>query len=202
MMPMFLAVVKNTCQDKGGNMKRACIQALVCLFVFAAVAHTEILEKSSDLSAFAGFLSIDMDETELVVGARYGYNVDKNNALEATVEFMSPEKTKVLIYHLNIRHYISIENQPVLPFFTGGVGAVKYTFDQGVPETARAIEGTSFSVNFGGGLQYFTGEHVAERLDIRDIIVFYGDKVIGSQIIDVGNVQNLEVTAGISYFFI
>ncbi|MFQ6102849.1 MAG: outer membrane beta-barrel protein [Candidatus Glassbacteria bacterium] len=187
------------------------------MFVFSSTGFSQIVEKTSDLSAYVGILSSleadvkiqfegqqeqtgkDEGETELMFGARYNYNVDTNNALEGTIGFMFPEKQKVYLYHVNYKYNITLSNEMVVPFVTGGVGAITISPDEGESST-------NLSFNFGGGLGYFVGENLAIRVDVRDIIMKRGDQDIeiqGAQgTIEGYTVQNIEATGGITYYFI
>jgi opacity protein-like surface antigen len=183
-------------------MKQACIALfVVSLFVSAQGAHAGIVARSSDLNGFAGIIDLDRGDTEFVIGGRYSYNFNPRSAIEGSVGFLSPENTRVFVYEVNYRNNFPGAGN-VVPFLIGGIGAVKYSFDENVPVEAQALEGTSFAVNFGGGLHYFATENTAIRFDARDTIIFFGEKTVEAQTIDGGNTNNVGFTVGVSFFFI
>jgi outer membrane beta-barrel protein len=175
---------------------------LMSFVVFSSSSVAQIVEKSSDLSAYGGILKVDSGDSELMFGARYSYNMTVNNAIEGTFGIMLPEHAKVFLYHVNFRYNIALQNEMLVPFVTGGVGAVTYSFDDDVAASAAALDGTSMSINFGGGMQYFTSENMAVRIDVRDHIIMYGEKTVDDHTFDVGNTNNIEISGGITFFFI
>lgn len=160
--------------------------ALVLMFVGAGTGYTQIVEKSSDLTGFAGILSIEDGDTEFTFGARYAYHMNSYSTIEGSFGFAFPENAKIYNYFVNYRYNILMDNPKVVPFATGGVGAVTISYDSDL------LDGTTdMSINFGGGLLFFMQEQIGIRADVRDLVVF-GDN---------NTTNNIEVTGGVSYFF-
>ena len=184
-------------------MRKAWLPLFVAwLCVSAQACYAGIVEKSSDVSGFAGIINLERGDSEFIFGARYSYNFDVHSTIEGVVGFLSPENTRIFVYELNYRNNFTRSPGKTVPFLAGGIGAVKYSFDENVPVEVTALEGTSFSVDFGGGLQYFAMENMAIRFDARDTVMFFGEKTVGNQVIDVGTTNNIGFTIGISFFFI
>jgi|GEM_PF-200282 len=179
---------------------------VLSFFLSSGSAVAQIVEKSSDVSPYVGILKWDGGGSELMFGARYNYNMSVNGSIEASVGLVFPEHGKIYLYHANYRYNLSLENELLVPFFTGGVGAMTTSFD--------GIDGsTNLSINFGGGMQYFTSENLAIRIDVRDHMVFVGDQSATTPnpipgqpditvTVDGGTSNNLEFSGGITYYFI
>ena len=160
------------------------VLVLLSLVVFSSSGVAQIVEKSSDLSAYGGMLMFDGGANELMFGARYNYNMSLNNSIEGTIGLIFGDNFKYYLYHVNYRYNVTLANEMIVPFVTGGVGAATFSPDH--------VDGsTDFSFNFGGGLLYFAKPNLAVRVDVRDIII-KGD----------ATTNNIELTGGISYFFI
>ncbi len=186
-------------------MKKAILLIfVVSLFLCTGSMNAQVVAKSSDLSPYVGIMKFDGGDTELMFGARYNYNVDVNSSIEATIGLIFPDAGKIYLYHANYRYNITLNNPLVVPFVTGGVGAVTRSPDNGDSQT-------DLSINFGGGLQYFTSENLAVRIDVRDHMVMAGDTettydIPGggteTQTVKGETTNNLEFSGGITYFFI
>jgi len=201
-------------------MKRSILVLLPCLLlVSSGNTVAQIVEGSSDLSAYfgiAGFrdahvtVSVEGQEgtqrveiqgdSEWMFGARFNRNINVNNSFEATFGISLPENVKVYLYHLNYRYNITAGDGKAVPFVTVGAGAVTISPDEGDGET-------DFTFNFGGGLEYFAGENLAVRFDVRDFFIRRGDisgQAAGGENVTVEgyNQQMLEFSGGITYYFI
>jgi len=182
-------------------MNKACI-AVFLVVLLCSSGSAQSIEESTDLSGYAGMFRLDKGGTEFMFGIRYSYNMDEHHSFEGTLGYLRPENVQIYLYHANYRYNLSLEGQKVVPFFTGGIGAISYFYADDAPDYAQTFEGSSLAFNFGLGLQYFQKENLAIRFDIRDIIIRFGERTVGAQTLDLGNTNNVEITAGISYFFI
>jgi len=173
------------------------------LLVSCGTGFAQIVEKTSDISGYGGIMKFDGGSSELMFGARYNYNMSVNGSIEGTFGLALPDNGKILFYHANYRYNLTLSNEMLVPFFTGGVGAVTTSPDQGDGDA-------NLSINFGGGMQYFTSPNLAIRIDVRDHMIFVGDRTVT---VDIGGVQhsqtikgettnNIEFSGGITYFFI
>jgi hypothetical protein len=199
-------------------MKRMLLVVMfLSLLVFSGNSMAQIVEKSSDVSGYVGILkSLDTDlkiesggqeltgtakgESEFTFGARYNYNFDLHNALEGTFGVSLPEHAKVLLYYVNYKYNIALSNDKLVPFVTGGVGAVTISPDEGSSDT-------NLTFNFGGGLGYFVKENLGVRVDVRDIFIKRGESTGTAEGGATATVkgftqQNIEISAGVTYFFI
>ncbi len=126
----------------------------------------------------------DNVENELNLGARYQYAFTPHIGLEANFmyspaqhEFLGPEGAGIgssdvdaYYYNGNLVYNISPASR-IVPYLTGGAGAVTLRVDESDPDTS-ALSGseTKFAVNFGGGILFAFNERVGLRFDVRDYI--------------------------------
>ncbi len=173
--------------------------AVVLLLFGAGTGYSQIVEKTSDLTGFVGIVSfegadvefngfqVESDRsTEFTVGARYAYHINAMSTIEGTFGIGFPEGGKFYNYFVNYRYNIALENEKLVPFVTGGVGALTVS-----PDSDQVDSSTDMSVNVGGGLLFFAAERIGVRVDVRDLVVFAEDNTT----------NNIEITGGISYFF-
>jgi outer membrane beta-barrel protein len=121
----------------------------------------------------------DNVETELNLGLRYQYNFTPHFGLEgnfmyspAQHEFLGPEGGGIgsadvdgFYYNANAVYNILPANN-VIPYVTGGVGAVTLRVDDPVLEGQE----TKLAGNFGAGILFAMNEHFGLRFDVRDYI--------------------------------
>lgn len=175
---------------------------LICCLTCALPVRGQTEAGSSDLNFHGGFVNLSTGaDLEFLIGFRYSYHIDEENNIEGTLGYMFPENLRIWLYHLNYRFNLPLREGKVSPFLTAGIGAVTFNFDESLPSSVRAADGTSFTGNFGAGLHIFTHEDLAVRFDFRDIIMFFGEKTVGIQTFDIGTKHNIEVSGGVSFFF-
>jgi outer membrane beta-barrel protein len=163
----------------------------------------------------------DNVENELNLGARYQYNFTPHIGLEANFtfspaehEFFGPEGAGIgsadvdaLYYGGNVVYNITPASR-VIPFLTGGAGAVTLRVDESDPDTAGLSSSeTKFAANFGGGVLFAANEHFALRFEVRDYI--YRVDELDPQFRFAFNVpagfeetvNDISLTGGISFLF-
>jgi opacity protein-like surface antigen len=98
-----------------------------------------------------------------------GFNFgQENSVLRADVqnlEGVDITDVNVNNYHAILTYNFGRENQPLRPFIFGGLGATSYSPDSinGIP-----VEGfTKFSTTWGGGVKYFTSDHLGFKGGVR-----------------------------------
>jgi len=72
---------------------------------------------------------------------------------------------KVRNYHAMFTYNMGEEDDPMRPFFFGGLGATQYSPDDIM---GNSVDSNSrFSTTWGGGLKFFTSEHIGVRTMLR-----------------------------------
>jgi outer membrane beta-barrel protein len=167
----------------------------VSSMVFAQAETPTISEGTQIFSAFAGAQWFDVAdqidgigdigddvETELNLGLRYQYNLSPHVGLEgnfmfspAQHEFLGPEDAGIgpsdmdaFYYMGNVVYNISPGSR-VVPFLTGGVGAVTLRVD---PADNPDLSGTTTKIagNIGAGLLWAVGSRFGLRFEVRDYV--------------------------------
>jgi OOP family OmpA-OmpF porin len=156
----------------------------------AQTSDEPVLDRGTQIvSAFAGAQWFDIadqiDEfgddlqTELSLGLRYQYNLTPRVGLEgnflytpAENEFLGPDGAGIgtgdvdaYYYNANIV-YDFLPASSVIPYLTGGLGAVTLVVDDPV----LAGSETKLAGNVGGGLLFAMNRHFGLRFDVRDYI--------------------------------
>jgi len=156
----------------------------------AQTSDAPTLDRGTQIvSAFAGAQWFDIAdqideigddlETELSLGLRYQYNLTPHVGLEGSFlytpaqnEFLGPEGAGVgtgdidaFYYNANVV-YNFLPASNVIPYLTGGLGAVTLEVDDPV----LAGRETKLAGNVGGGLLFAINRRFGLRFDVRDYI--------------------------------
>ncbi len=169
----------------GGRCGSILIIALIFLFPVTGAVHAEIIEGTSDLSAYAGIFGPAGEDPALLAGARYSYNFSETRSIESFVGAAFPEETTVLTVMVNYRLNFTTPVETLVLDVAGGGGFARVSSDHGNGGTS-----TDFLLDFGGGVLCFVNDYVGLRLDVREHVV-PGDESAA---------DGLEVSAGVSYF--
>jgi outer membrane beta-barrel protein len=169
---------------------------LGCSSMVFAQAETPTISTGTQIfSAFAGAQWFDIAdqvdgigdigdnvETELNLGLRYQYNLSPHFGLEgnfmfspAQHEFLGPEDAGIgsadmdALYYMGNVVYNIAPGSRVVPFLTGGVGAVTLRID---PADNPDLSGntTKIGANVGAGLLWAMGSRFGLRFEVRDYI--------------------------------
>jgi outer membrane beta-barrel protein len=193
----------------------------------AQTSDAPTLDRGTQIvSAFAGAQWFDIAdqideigdnlETELSLGVRYQYNLTPHVGLEgnflytpAQNEFLGPEGAGIgtgdvdaFYYNANVV-YSFLPASSVIPYLTGGLGAVTLEVDDPV----LAGSETKLAGNVGGGLLFAMNRHFGLRFDVRDYI--YRVDELDTQFRHAFNVpagfeetvHDVTVTGGFSFIF-
>ena len=137
-------------------------------------------------------------EDSIIFGFRGAINLTPQFAFEGILEFTPADvesdtfsgkvtlDTVESFIHANLVWHI-VELGRLVPYLTGGIGFMHSAGKRGNTEVSE----TDFSVDFGTGIKYFITDHLALRLEVRDI---------NTELEDTSDRLNLiQATAGLSY---
>lgn len=178
-----------------------------------AVERREIREPKIDtedfeIGAFAGIMSIEDFESEVVYGVRLAYHVTEGFFVEGTVgqseagltsferlsggaPILSDDDRTLTYYNLNLGYNIlpgevffgegRAYNTSL--YFTAGLGSTRFAGDD------------RFTVNFGAGYRFLLNDSVAIHLDVRDHL--FDIDILGED----KTTHNMEGHLGLTVFF-
>lgn len=173
---------------------------LSAVFLLPLTAHSAVTAGSLELSPFVGYNFFEKGQNlkdTPVFGARIGYNLTNQFAIEATGQFMrssvddkselfteegeftSPiNHVRITMYHLDLVYHFLPESQ-LTPFIVAGYGGAHY--DPKINNRDMA------TFDLGVGAKYWMAKNLALRLDLRDNMV-YDERI-----------HNLEATLGVVF---
>jgi outer membrane beta-barrel protein len=142
--------------------------------VFTAFAGGQFFDIGDQLNRIT-----DPLQTEMSYGVRYQANITPHFGLEgnfmyspAQFEFLGPEPAgqgttdlNAFYYNGNVVYNITPASR-VIPYITGGAGAVSLVVDDPALESTE----TKFAGNFGGGVLFAFNERFGLRFDVRDYV--------------------------------
>ncbi|CAH2030229.1 OmpA family protein [Trichlorobacter ammonificans] len=156
---------------------RMLIGAAACAMLMqAGTVLAENRAETFTLSPYAGgytYESKQKIETGPVLGARLGYNLTENWALEAILDYAWGDKTNGPGHAEKLRYggdvlYNFWPTKSLVPYLAAGFGGMDLN-DSGAKTTGRAV------FNYGGGVKWFMVDDVALRADVRGLNYSIGD---------------------------
>lgn len=144
--------------------------AACALLMQAGTALAENRAETFTLSPYAGgytYESKQKIETGPVVGARLGYNLTENWALEAILDYAWADKTNGPGHAEKLRYggdvlYNFWPKKSLVPYLAAGFGGMDLK-DGGAKTTGRAV------FNYGAGVKWFMVDDIALRADVRGL---------------------------------
>jgi OOP family OmpA-OmpF porin len=158
-----------------------------CIFITTTAAFGANRAEQLSISPVIGGYTFDGKQhldTNLIYGARAGYNFTDNFGIEALFDYVNTEPTKVkskvemfryggeLLYHF-------IPDNTFVPYLAVGLSGLNF-------EVAGADKKPRTAVDYGLGAKYFLSDRFALRGDVRHIIYSYNSQTM----------NNLEYTLG------
>lgn len=153
----------------------------------------------SPMIGYQGFDSnLDIDDST-VYGLGFGYNFDRNWAVEFDVRFAPTEAefsggpdVDVWTATANVLYHFQPE-QALVPYLVAGLGGLQYDID------GTGGDDEDFILNWGGGVKYSITKDIDLRLDLRHVIDFRTDNSGDSDDDDSSN--NVAATFGLNFQF-
>ncbi|NVN90325.1 MAG: outer membrane beta-barrel protein [Desulfuromonadales bacterium] len=127
----------------------------------------------------------------IALGARLGYNLDRNWGVEGSFTYARPRFDGDYGNHVNLRGdvlYHLVPQNRLVPFLALG-GGWMLTY-------AGPFESSNGMLDFGAGLKYFLNDNIALRGDFREILSL-GPQTAGST----DCLLNSEITVGLTFQF-
>jgi len=124
------------------------------------------IDRLSPKSAFSYGLGVDYLFTEnFAVGFNFAQERSTLRARVEGLEGVDITSMNVNNYHGLLTYNFNDEDNPLRPYVFGGLGATNYGPDS---IDGRSVEGgTKFSTTWGGGVKYFTTDHLGVRAGVR-----------------------------------
>jgi len=150
------------------------ISVLIWIYPCASMtALAEIKPNTFNLTPLIGGYVFEGDqdlENGSLFGLGFGYDFDKHWGAEVQFNYVdteadsSGEGVDGYLYRLDGLYHFMPENKPV-PYVAAGLGGLTLDLD-------KAVNDTSFIINYDGGIKYFLTDDIALRGDIRHVISF------------------------------
>jgi opacity protein-like surface antigen len=168
----------------------------------AAPAMAQNRAQSWEFGPYLVFTDFDPDteiQDETGLGFRFGYNFTPVHELEMLFDTVSSQDSVISEIDIDewkfetnyVANFIFSHNQPVVPYFTTGLGFVRYEINDPL---FGSDDETDPAFNIGGGVRFFFGKTFNLRLDFRSIF-YQGDNVILRDI----DFQNNEFSVGVGW---
>ena len=172
-----------------------------------SVTYADIDSENFEVTAFAGFQSIEDFGNDATVGLRLGYHVTENWFVEAAyasstagttsfedlsggVQFLTDDEREFEVYDLSVGYNLNGEI-----FFSEGV-AFNTDFYLMLGGGSTDFGGDErFTVTLGAGYRLLLTDYMALRVDVRDYM--FNSDLIGEE----KSTHNMAYTLGVSLFF-
>ena len=124
------------------------------------------ISRLSPKSAFSYGLGLDYLFTEnFAIGFNFNQEQSKLRARIESLEGLDVTNMNVNNFHGLFTYNFGEEDEALRPYVFGGLGATSYSPDS---VDGRSIEGgTRFSTTWGGGVKYYTSDHLGFRGGVR-----------------------------------
>jgi OmpA-OmpF porin, OOP family len=166
--------------------------AVITVLILATNVHAVTESTAFSISLTGGGYSSDISGTTSVAGVKLGYDIigqDISDSLGIEAGFSAvstksngDSNTKDLYLYRIDAIYPFMPRKRLVPYIALGVGGCSGC---GGTSASNALLG-----NYGFGVRYFLTENIAFRTDFRQLIISDG-----------GKSNNLEYTAGLTYYF-
>lgn len=138
-------------------------------YTFSEGVDTEAKEEGDRIGperSFSYGLGVDYYFTEnLAAGFNFGQQASTLRTRLGDYEGLDVTDMKVNNFHVLLTYNFFEEDEILRPFIFGGIGATNYS-PAGIGQ--HSIEGTTrFSTTWGGGVKYYTSEHLGFRGGLR-----------------------------------